>query len=204
MPGGELKVSTELPTSDALEVDNVKLHLERINKREARFTASDSQFMLVAKSRMYPWADRNQRKKRLDIVVKRLVDISAIRVPPHGLIGQTFDQDEIAVDGMLDDYTGMRGPGLSHRQSVVITKAMGEGTIEGVAADYEIDPSEPFSTRFKFSRWGLRAAAPRNISLLSGKKRKVVKTKGFSVSASVEHDVTDMMAKAMGGGPEKA
>ena len=61
LPGGELKVSTVVPSSEDIEVDNVKLHLERINKREARFTVSDSQFQLVAKSRMYPWADRNQR-----------------------------------------------------------------------------------------------------------------------------------------------
>ena len=73
--------------------------------------------------------------------------------------------------------------------------------IEGVASDYEINHLDPFSTNFKFSRWGLRAAAPRNISLLSGKKRKVIKTRGISVTASVEHDVTDKMARAMGGDP---
>ena len=58
---------------------------------------------------------------------------------PHGLVGQTFDGDGVGIDGALDDFSTMGG----------ITRAMGEGAIEGVAEDYEIDGADPFSTSFK-------------------------------------------------------
>ena len=29
-----------------------------------------------------------------------------LEVAPHGLIGQTFDGDDIAIDGAVDDYSG--------------------------------------------------------------------------------------------------
>ena len=62
------------------------------------------------------------------------------QVAPHGLIGQTFDGDGVAVDGALDDYSA----------NVVYTKALGEGAIEGQAADYELPPNAPFSSVFKY------------------------------------------------------
>ena len=61
------------------------------------------------------------------------------QVAPHGLLGQTFDGDGVAIDGAIDDYSA----------KVVVTKAMGEGAIEGVAADYELPSASPFSTKFK-------------------------------------------------------
>ena len=36
------------------------------------------------------------------------------------------------------------------------------------AADYEIDSADPFDTKFKFSRFGLAYAPPRNVSSLTG------------------------------------
>jgi hypothetical protein len=72
---------------------------------------------------------------------------------------------------------------------------MGEGAIEGVPAHYEINRLTPFSAGFNYSRFDLLIAAPRNVSALGGKKRKIVKVVGFSaMEASVEHDVTDVMA----------
>ena len=53
---------------------------------------------------------------------------------------QTFDGDGVAVDGALDDYSA----------NVVYTKALGEGAIEGQAADYELPPNAPFSSVFKY------------------------------------------------------
>jgi hypothetical protein len=111
---------------------------------------------------------------------------------PRLVLSQTFDADNIAVDGKLDDYTGS---GIDAHTSVVVTKAMGEGAIEGVLADYEINHADPFSTVFKYSRFGLEMANPRNISALSGIKRKIVKVKGIPASASTEHDITDAMAE---------
>ena len=61
------------------------------------------------------------------------------QVAPHGLLGQTFDGDGVAIDGAIDDYSAKE----------VVTKAMGEGAIEGVAADYELPSASPFSTKFK-------------------------------------------------------
>ena len=55
---------------------------------------------------------------------------------------QTFDGDGVAIDGAIDDYSG----------KVVVTKAMGEGAIEGVAADYKLPAGDPFSTKFKCDR----------------------------------------------------
>ena len=108
------------------------------------------------------------------------------------VLSQTFDADNIAVDGKLDDYTGST---IDGHTSVVVTKAMGEGAVEGVLADYEINRADPLSTVFKYSRFGLKMANPRNISALSGTKRKIIKVKGIPVSASMEHDITDAMAK---------
>ena len=54
------------------------------------------------------------------------------------------------------------------------TEAMGEGAIEGVAADYEM--ASKFATGFKYSRFGKTAAAPRDATKLAGKKIKRVNT----------------------------
>ena len=50
------------------------------------------------------------------------------------------------------------------------TTALCEGAIEGVAANYEV--ASKFSTDFKYSRWGKAAAAPRDVSTLTGLKVK--------------------------------
>ena len=87
------------------------------------------------------------------------------QVAPHGLIGQTFDGDGVAIDGAIDDYS----------PAVVYTKAMGEGAIEGVAEDYEISADDPYSPAFKFSRFDASKAAPRDTTKLSGVHRAVGK-----------------------------
>ena len=63
------------------------------------------------------------------------------KVPPHGLIGQVWDGDDISVIGATDEYKGAE----------ITTKAMGEGAIEGVAADYKM--ADQFATDFKYSRF---------------------------------------------------
>ena len=64
---------------------------------------------------------------------------------------------------LSDDYSG----------KTVVTKAMGEGAIEGVASDYAVN--SPFSTNFKFSRFGANKADPRDVSKLVGAKRATSK-----------------------------
>ena len=80
------------------------------------------------------------------------------KVAPHGLIGQTFDGDGMGVIGNTDNYNS----------NEVTTSAMGEGAIEGDAADYVM--ASKFATEFKFSRFGLTEAKPRDVSKLTGKK----------------------------------
>ena len=68
---------------------------------------------------------------------------------------------------------------------------MGEGAIEGTSKDYEM--ADKFSTDFKFSRWGLEVAKPRNVSTLTGVKVKRAQMgiqlgMGIPASASAEHE----------------
>jgi len=84
-------------------------------------------------------------------------------VAPHGLIGQSWDSDDIAVDGAMDDY--------KVTQTEIWTKAMAEGSIEGDASEYAL--ATPFSTQFKYSRFDTSVPTPhRDVSKLSGTKRK--------------------------------
>ena len=62
---------------------------------------------------------------------------------PEGLFGQSFDGDDMAVDGAVDNFQ----PG----QAESTTSAQGEGSIEGVIDDYKV--SDQFGTTFKFSRF---------------------------------------------------
>ena len=48
---------------------------------------------------------------------------------------------------------------------------MGEGAIEGVAEDYEINAMNPFSVEFKYTRFHAKHASPRNILALTGLRR---------------------------------
>ena len=43
-------------------------------------------------------------KTRLDLRIKPKVDEAVMRVAPHGIVGQSFDQDEYAIDGRVDKY----------------------------------------------------------------------------------------------------
>ena len=88
LPDGELKVSTVLPSKDEFIADNVQVQLERVSSRESRLTVKNDDYKIVAKSRMYPWADRNLKRKRLDLTISPKVDENRIPVAPHGLIGQ--------------------------------------------------------------------------------------------------------------------
>merc|ERR1711938_57349 len=71
---------------------------------------------------------------------------------------------------------------------------MAEGSIEGVWQDY-VMPSQ-FATSFKFSRYGLANAAPRNVAALTGRKFKFTAT-STSTSATASHDGgTDEVTRA--------
>ena len=98
--------------------------------------------------------------------LERSHDKASATCLPHGVIGQSYDFDDIAVDGATDDY--------SHStlgNPVVITRAQAEGAIEGKHVDYVT--SSRFNTSFRYSRFhhkGSDTCAPRDVSLLTGKK----------------------------------
>jgi hypothetical protein len=94
----------------------------------------------------------------LEVTATPLINADTAIVAPHGLLGQAWDGDSVGVVGKTDEYKG----------DEITTSAMGEGAIEGVAADYEV--VSKFSADFKFSRWGLTAAKPRNATALAGMK----------------------------------
>ena len=79
-----------------------------------------------------------------------------------------------------------------------LVQAMGEGAIEGAAADYTIDGAEPFSTEFKYSRFHATHASPRNVSALTGLRRHI-KGSGGSEGAAMQGDDTLVAGRATGG-----
>lgn len=84
-------------------------------------------------------------------------------VSPHGILGQTWDGDSIAVDGAQDDY--------EHSGAEMWTASMAEGGIEGVVDDYEI--VDKFSHDFRYTRYNTSTfAPPRDVSHISGVRRK--------------------------------
>lgn len=99
---------------------------------------------------------------------ERFHDTASTTCFPHGVIGQSYDSDDIAVDGATDDYShsNLANP-------VIITRAQAEGAIEGKHVDYIT--SSRFNTSFHYSRFHRQrsdACASRDVSLLTGKKRK--------------------------------
>ena len=96
--------------------------------------------------------------RRIDVQMTPRVAESRLSVPPHGVIGQSWDGDNKAVFGKEDEFP-VRGE--------YTTSAMAEGAIEGVTTDYLM--SSPYATDFKYSRFGLAHASPRDVSGLTGR-----------------------------------
>jgi len=115
------------------------------------------------------------RKRQIDLWLVPLRDPLApdpqtgTVVAPHGLIGQSFDGDNIAIDGKKDHYRELWWRQTSFKANEITTEAQAEGAIEGSGDDYKLD--DVFGTDFKYARFNAAAAAPRNVSELSGQKR---------------------------------
>ena len=110
-------------------------------------------------------------KLRMNIEVQPLYDTATDMVAPHGLLGQTYDEDGIPTHGKRDSYEMLdNGFPTRSRQGIggiVTTRAKAEGAIEGTAEMYRV--KHAFDTKFLFSRFGLRYAPPRNVSMLRGR-----------------------------------
>jgi len=174
----DVEVSTTMPDATQYTVDEVSLRLVRKHQREVAVVVSNGEIEVQATSRYLAWAAQNGFKKRLDVTLKSLRPTAALKVWPHGLIGQTLDGDQTAVDGAMDDYS----------PTEVLTAAMGEGAIEGVAADYEVPADDPFSTVFKYSRFYSLAAPPRDASKLTGVRRKNANAPTIGAAAAADGD----------------
>uniref|UniRef100_A0A7S0IRA2 Uncharacterized protein n=2 Tax=Calcidiscus leptoporus TaxID=127549 RepID=A0A7S0IRA2_9EUKA len=116
-----------------------------------------------ADARLAQYVKDGAGKTRVDVRIGPIGGLRLKPVAPHGLLGQTYDGDGIAVDGAMDDYHG----------EYVVTTAMGEGAIEGAPSDYAIERATPFSTLFTYSRFDAKSALPRDVSKLTGLKRRV-------------------------------
>jgi hypothetical protein len=156
-------------SEDFFELDGLRVVLSKTHMNDAALVVSNGIWRTTFRGHLYPYATTNHEKKRLDLSFSQVDTKVAAKVAPHGLVGQTFDGDKIAVDGAQDDYSG----------KVVYTKAMGEGAIEGKASDYVV--KSPYSVDFVYSRFNVEAALPRDVSKLTGPKKKV-ETVGFEAT----------------------
>jgi len=168
----------ELET-DRYNQDNLTVELRKSRMYEATLIVADGAWLITCTAHLYPFATDNKMKTRLDMSFQPIGPRANVdSVAPHGLIGQTFDHDQVAIDGAQDDYSG----------NVVVTKAMGEGAIEGTAADYAVSVQDPYSVDFKFSRFDSTAAPVRDVSKLAGLKH----AGSASASASATNDAPDV------------
>jgi len=124
-------------------------------------TVRTSKWLFTATTSAYPFGklEMNKNKVLLDVSVQPLYNPDTDVVAPHGILGQAYDQDNLAVDGKIDE----------EKTGESTTTAQAEGAIEGSWEDYIV--SSKFSTDFKYSRFGLAKAAPRDVSKLTGTKK---------------------------------
>jgi len=177
--------------SGALEVENLavlvreKRHgvLGARGWRGAVMLVSTGRWLVEAASKPFPNPSQDRGKSLLDIQIIPNYDADHDVVAPHGLIGQSWDGDNIGIDGAQDNYTAAE----------VTTKAMAEGAIEGVASDYEME--HKFATAFKFSRFDAVTAKPRDVSKLLGERST---GRAFGAGAGAKPDVEADGAAAEG------
>jgi len=110
----------------------------------------------------------NGHRWRFDFTVRTLTNmgfdklhgIPSTTTWPHGILGQTWDNDAIAVDGARDDYTG--------EDNEMRTTSMANGALEGEDSDLYVVTPQNFD--FKFSRFTDNHMGPRDATVLKGVK----------------------------------
>merc|ERR1719409_2491481 len=150
-----------------------------VGTKKWRFTATSSPFP-------FGKLEANKDKVLLDVAIQPLYNADADVVAPHGIIGQAYDGDAIAVDGKMDDHK---------KAGEVTTEAQAEGAIEGTWEDYIV--ATPFSTSFKYSRFDATAAPHRDVSKLSGAKKAASETPSAvatSLSGAISPDIDTTLA----------
>lgn len=165
-------------TGEGIHVDNVFVQT-REHEQATSLVVNTGQWRLSATAKHFPNPDANPGRMLLHVDVAARYDADHDVVAPHGLIGQSYDGDNLAVDGAQDDYR-LGG-------TVMETKAQAEGAIEGVAVDYRMS-RQAFSTEFKFSRFDAVSAPHRNVTALSGLKRPRSNNDGVASSTTLSTD----------------
>merc|ERR1712007_385728 len=121
---------------------------------------------MAATKSPFPFPNLNRGKILLDVEIAALYDADSDVVAPHGIFGQAYDGDKLAVDGAVD----------SDRATVSTTKAQAEGAIEGTWTDYKMESK--FATAFKYTRFDSASATHRDVSKLTGIKHAAAKSSG--------------------------
>ena len=136
---------SKLDERDERIVDNVK-----ITTKDGVATIETPGWVVLCK------IVRTEKSHFLNLSFKSLTNDA-----PHGIIGQSYDHDGIAVDGAKDVYNSVSG-------GETTTTAQAEGAIEGAHSDYLME--SPFATAYKYSRFNDEGAAARDIRKLAGPK----------------------------------
>ncbi|KAL1496023.1 hypothetical protein AB1Y20_014656 [Prymnesium parvum] len=110
------------------------------------------------------------------------------RVAPHGLLGQTYDGDNMPLHGRRDSYSTLDdGTPTVARKTIggeVTTRALGEGAIEGSHEMYRVP--QLFETAFAFSRFDPSSALvlARNVTQLRALQAVLQCTSNSSTSCA--------------------
>merc|ERR1712113_1111620 len=120
------------------------LHVQFVDKNKLR--VKTEKWEMAASKSPFPFPNLNRGKMLLDVEIVALYDADSDVVAPHGIFGQAYDGDKIAVDGAVDKERG----------SVITTKAQAEGAIEGTWTDYKMESK--FATQFKYGRFDATSA----------------------------------------------
>ena len=178
-----------------IEIEDVSIAIEsrqggRGGKAEV-LKVKTAGWRLEASSRLI-WRSTVPGKKQIDLSLAPQRDPLAPQrndgfvVAPHGLLGQSYDGDQIAVDGRVDHYNELwKAQGSTHE---ITTRAQAEGAIEGSGDDYKM--TEFFATDFKYSRFSAAQAPVRNVTRLSGAHRTALRpgSSNWNVAAGMAGD----------------
>lgn len=158
----------DLKSSPKADFEN-KVHLAMLQASPVAFNMQDGAWNVTITPGKYRLAD-GSADDRVDVSVVPLRAAISNPVAPHGIIGQSL-HDPMAIEGNVDQYQ----PDTNGEYTTV---AQGEGAIEGTIKDYEV--GAPFGHGFRFDRFAATAAAPRDVTLLSGKRLPSAKILGGS------------------------
>jgi len=140
--------------------DKVHIAMVQASRNKAALNVVDGAWNVTVTPGIYRLANGGIGQ-RVDLNLIPMPAAFTSPISPHGLVGQSL-HDDVAIQGSIDQYK-------PDAKGEYATSAQGEGAIEGSIEDYEVKDG-PFSTVFRFDRFDATVAAPRDTSLLSGKK----------------------------------